>query len=123
MTLALAGVALVMGSGQGAQYLLALLVVYILAFAFSQGAVIWVYLSEIFPNSVRATGQSMGSATHWIINFAITLLFPIIAAHSHGLPFVLFAIVTLAQVFVVARFFPETKGTSLETLAGTFGRH
>lgn len=123
MTLALAGVALVMGSGQGAQYLLALLVVYILAFAFSQGAVIWVYLSEIFPNSVRATGQSMGSATHWIINFAITLLFPVIAAHAHGLPFVVFAIVTLAQVFVVARFFPETKGTSLETLADAFGRH
>lgn len=123
MTVALAGVALVMGSGQGSQYLLALLVVYILAFAFSQGAVIWVYLSEIFPNSVRATGQSVGSATHWIINFAITLLFPIIAAHARGLPFVVFAIVTLAQVFVVGRFFPETKGTSLETLAGTFGRH
>jgi len=123
MAFALAGVALVMASGQGSQYLLALLVVYILAFAFSQGAVIWVYLSEIFPNSVRATGQSMGSATHWIINFAITLLFPIIAAHAHGLPFVVFAIVTLAQVFVVGRFFPETKGTSLEALAGTFGRH
>lgn len=123
MSIALAGVALVMGSGRGTEYLLALLVVYILAFAFSQGAVIWVYLSEIFPNSVRATGQSMGSATHWIINFAITLLFPIIAAHSRGLPFAVFAVVTLAQVFVVGRLFPETKGTSLESLAGTFGRH
>jgi sugar porter (SP) family MFS transporter len=123
MTAALAGVAGVMGSGQGTQYLLALLIVYILAFAFSQGAVIWVYLSEIFPNSVRASGQSMGSATHWIINFAITLLFPIIAARAHGLPFAVFAAVTAAQVFVVARFFPETKGRSLETLARTFGHH
>jgi len=123
MVVALAAVAFVMGSGQGSQYLLALLIIYILAFAFSQGAVIWVYLSEIFPTPVRATGQSLGSATHWIINFAITLLFPIIAAHAHGLPFAVFAIVTLAQVFVVGRFFPETKGTSLETLAGTFGRH
>lgn len=123
MAIALAGVALVMASGRGTEYLLALLVVYILAFASSQGAVIWVYLSEIFPNSVRATGQSMGSATHWIVNFAITLLFPIIAAHSHGLPFVVFAVVTLAQVFVVGKFFPETKGTSLESLASSIGRH
>ena len=123
MAVALAGVALVMASGRGTEYLLALLVVYILAFASSQGAVIWVYLSEIFPTSVRATGQSMGSATHWIVNFAITLLFPIIAAHAHGLPFVVFAIVTLAQVFVVGKFFPETKGTSLESLASSIGRH
>lgn len=120
MAVALAGVALVMGSGHGSQYLLALLAVFIFAFAFSQGAVIWVYLSEIFPNSVRATGQSMGSATHWIINFTITLLFPIIAAHSRAFPFVVFAVVTLVQVFVVGRFFPETKGTSLESLAGSF---
>lgn len=123
MAIALAGVALVMGSGQGSQYLLALLVVYILAFASSQGAVIWVYLSEIFPTSVRSTGQSMGSATHWIVNFAITLLFPIIAAHARGLPFAVFAVITLAGAFAVARFFPETKGTSLETLAGTIGHH
>ena len=123
MSVALAGVALIMGTGQGSGYLLLLLVVFILAFAFSQGAVIWVYLSEIFPNSVRATGQSMGSATHWIINFMITLLFPIIATHSRALPFVVFAGVTLVQVFVVGRFFPETKGASLETLAGSFRRH
>ena len=120
MSIALAGVAAVMGSGHGSAYLLALLVLFIFAFAFSQGAVIWVYMSEIFPNSVRASGQSMGSATHWIINFAITLLFPIIAAHSRGLPFVVFAVVTLAQVFVVAKFFPETKGASLENLADAF---
>jgi sugar porter (SP) family MFS transporter len=123
MTAALAGVAAVMSTGHDTQYLLVLLVIYIFAFAFSQGAVIWVYMSEIFPNSVRASGQSMGAATHWIVNFAITLLFPIIAAHSRGLPFVAFAAVTLAQVIVVARFFPETKGRSLETLAGAFAHH
>ncbi|TPG20410.1 MFS transporter [Sphingomonas koreensis] len=123
MSIALAAVAFVMGSGHGTGYLLALLVIYILAFAFSQGAVIWVYMSEIFPNSVRATGQSVGSSTHWIINFAITLLFPIIAAHARALPFVVFAIVTLASVFVVGRLFPETKGSSLENLAGKFQSH
>jgi sugar porter (SP) family MFS transporter len=123
MSIALAGVAIIMGTGHGSNYLLGLLVLFILAFAFSQGAVIWVYLSEIFPNSVRATGQSMGSATHWVINFMITLLFPIIATHSRALPFAVFAAVTLAQVFVVGRFFPETKGASLETLARSFRRH
>ncbi len=120
MSLALAGVAFIMGTGNGSSYLLILLVLFIFAFAFSQGAVIWVYMSEIFPTSVRASGQSMGSATHWIINFIITLLFPIIAVHSRGLPFVVFAAVTLAQVFIVARFFPETKGETLEDLAGSF---
>jgi MFS family permease len=123
MSLALAGVALIMGTGHGSSYLLVLLVLFILAFAFSQGAVIWVYLSEIFPTSVRATGQSVGSATHWIINFIITLLFPIIAVHSRALPFVVFAAVTLAQVFIIGRFFPETKGETLEQLAGSLARH
>lgn len=123
MSLALAGVAVIMGTGHGSSYLLVLLVLFILAFASSQGAVIWVYLSEIFPTSVRATGQSMGSATHWIINFTITLLFPIIAVHSRALPFVVFAAVTLAQVFIVGRFFPETKGETLEQLAGSLARH
>lgn len=123
MSVALGGVALVMSTGEGSSYLLLLLVIFILAFAFSQGAVIWVYLAEIFPNSVRATGQSVGSATHWIINFTITLLFPIIAGHARGLPFAVFAAVTLAQVFIVAKFFPETKGSSLEKLAGAFRSH
>jgi sugar porter (SP) family MFS transporter len=112
-----------LGTGHGSGYLLVLLILFILAFAFSQGAVIWVYLSEIFPTSVRATGQSVGSATHWIINFIITLLFPIIAVHSRALPFVVFAAVTLAQVFIIGRFFPETKGETLEQLAGSLARH
>lgn len=123
MSVALASVTYVMASGHGTGYLLVLLVVYILAFAFSQGAVIWVYMSEIFPTSVRATGQSVGSSTHWIINFAITLLFPIIAVHARALPFAIFAIITLLQVFVVGKLFPETKGSSLEDLAGKFRSH
>jgi sugar porter (SP) family MFS transporter len=120
MSLALAGVAGVMVSNRGGELLLPLLVVYILAFAASQGAVIWVYMSEIFPTSVRATGQSTGSATHWIFNALITAFFPLVAAHTKGAPFVLFAVVTLAQFFVVGRFFPETKGASLESLTHTF---
>ena len=53
-------------------------------FAFSQGAVIWVYLSEVFPNRVRAKGQSLGSFTHWFMNALISGIFPIMAAQSRS---------------------------------------
>ena len=65
---ALAGVAVIMGTGQGNEYLLAMLIMFIAFFAFSQGAVIWVYLAEIFPTAVRSRGQALGSATHWGMN-------------------------------------------------------
>ena len=118
--IALAGVAVIMWSGEGRQYLLALLILFIVSFAFSQGAVIWVYISEIFPTPVRATGQSLGSATHWIANAVISLVFPIVAAETKGLPFAVFAVCTAIQFVVVARFFPETKGVELEDMAKEF---
>ena len=62
------------------------LVMFIAFFAFSQGAVIWVYLSEVFPTKVRAKGQSLGSFTHWIMNAAISGVFPVLAASSGGAP-------------------------------------
>ncbi len=62
------------------------LVLFIASFAFSQGAVIWVYLSEVFPTRVRAQGQSLGSFTHWAMNAAISFAFPVFAKHSRGLP-------------------------------------
>lgn len=123
MTVALTAVAVVMQTGMGRGALLYLLIVYISAFACSQGAVIWVYLAEIFPTDVRSKGQSVGSATHWLINFGITLVFPQVAAMSTGLPFLVFAAVTFAQIIVVSRFFPETKGTSLEDIADRITRH
>ena len=79
-----AGVALIMGSGQGNEYLLAMLIMFIAFFAFSQGAVIWVYLAEIFPTAVRARGQALGSTTHWLMNALIATVFPMIAAKAHG---------------------------------------
>src|SRR3546814_11898559 len=63
--IALAGVATIYSTGTGQTLLLPALIGFILFFAISQGAVIWVYLSEIFPTAVRARGQSLGSATHW----------------------------------------------------------
>lgn len=89
---------------------------FIAGFAFSQGAVIWVYISEIFPTEVRSRGQSLGSATHWLMNALISGFFPVIAALSKGAPFAVFAAMMALQFFIVLRFFPETKGLSLEAL-------
>jgi MFS family permease len=112
----LAGVALIMGSGQGQQYLLAMLIGFIAFFAFSQGAVIWVYLAEIFPTAVRARGQALGSFTHWIMNAFIAFGFPLIAAQAKALPFAFFAACMVLQFFVVLAIFPETRGVELESM-------
>ena len=98
-----------------------LLVGYIAFFGFSQGAVIWVYISEVFPNRVRAKGQSLGSSAHWIMNALISLVFPILAARSGGIPFVFFAAMMALQFVIVLRFFPETKGITLEQLQHKLG--
>jgi sugar porter (SP) family MFS transporter len=112
----LAGVAAIFATGQNEEMLLWLLVAFIAFFAFSQGAVIWVYLSEVFPNVVRAKGQSLGSFTHWIMNFAISLVFPVLAAKSGAIPFGFFAAMMGVQVLVVWRFYPETSGITLEEM-------
>jgi sugar porter (SP) family MFS transporter len=114
--LCLAGVAAIFFAARHQSLLLWLLIGYIASFAFSQGAVIWVYLSEVFPNNVRAKGQSLGSFTHWIMNALISGLFPLMAASSGGYPFVFFAAMMVVQFFVVLFFYPETKGISLEEM-------
>lgn len=77
---------------------------------------IWVYISEVFPNRVRAKGQSLGSFTHWIMASLISLGFPWVARWSKPLPFVFFAAITVIQFFVVLIAYPETKGASLEQI-------
>jgi MFS family permease len=90
---------------------------FIAFFAFSQGAVIWVFLAEIFPNKVRAKGQALGSFTHWIMNALIGLAFPVVLARVGGGPiFLFFAIMMAPFFFFVWRMMPETKGRSLEEL-------
>ena len=118
---ALAGVAAIFFSGAHQDLLVWCLVVFIAFFAFSQGAVIWVYLSEVFPTKVRAKGQSLGSFTHWIMNAAISGVFPVLAASSGGAPFVFFAAMMVAQFFVVLSTYPETKGYSLEEMQKKMG--
>jgi sugar porter (SP) family MFS transporter len=117
----LAGVAAVFFTLRHQDWLLWLLITYIAFFAFSQGAVIWVYLGEVFPNAVRAKGQSLGSFSHWIMNFLISLIFPLMAASSGAYPFVFFAAMTVLQFFVVLFFYPETKGVSLEEMQRRMG--
>ena len=122
MALALGGVSLIMRLGSGRGLLLPLLVLFIGSFAISQGAVIWVYLSEIFPTAVRARGQSLGSMTHWVTNAVISALFPYIAAASSSLPFLFFSAMMILQFLIVLRYFPETKGMSLEQLDHMLGQ-
>jgi sugar porter (SP) family MFS transporter len=116
---ALATVAAIYSTGQGQAWLLLALIGFILFFAVSQGAVIWVYLSEIFPTAVRARGQSLGSATHWGMNALIAFGFPVVAQYTQALPFWLFAGAMLVQAVVIWRYFPETRGVTLETMERT----
>ena len=74
------------------------------------------YLSEVFPNLVRAKGQSLGSFTHWIMNAIIAFTFPLVANLSRPAPFVFFAVMTVVQFFVVLLVFPETAGITLEDM-------
>ena len=114
--------ALVMFGALPQSWLLVVLVLFLAFYAFSQGAVIWVYISEIFPTQYRAAGQGVGSGTIWVFDALVSLLYPMAAAQSKGGPFVFFMIVMIVQGFVVWRFFPETKGATLEQLGDTMSR-
>ncbi|HEY6901168.1 MAG TPA: sugar porter family MFS transporter [Puia sp.] len=100
------------------------LFIYIAFFAFSQGAVIWVFISEIFPNSVRAKGQTLGSATHWIMAAIIAFSFPWLAEKAGGgNTFLFFCIMMCMQLLFVWKLMPETKGRSLEQIEYTLAAH
>jgi sugar porter (SP) family MFS transporter len=113
----LAGVAWLFKTHSHPGALVWVLVTYIAFFSVSQGAVIWVYIGEVFPNSVRSKGQGVGSASHWFMNAAIQMAFPVVV-HSMNTetPFVFFAAMTVVQFVVVLFAYPETKGQTLEAL-------
>jgi sugar porter (SP) family MFS transporter len=93
------------------------IMVFIAFFAFSQGAVIWVFISEIFPNQVRAKGQTLGSSTHWIMAALIAFSFPFFAEKLGGaVTFSFFGSMMILQLIFVWLFMPETKGKSLEQI-------
>jgi len=117
----LLGVSWVFFTNSHQSYLLVFLVAYIAFFAISQGAVIWVYISEVFPSRVRAKGQSVGSSSHWIMNALIAYTFPQLAKSSGAYPFVFFGAMMVLQFLVVFFFYPETKGHTLEEMQHRLG--
>lgn len=107
----------------GAGFLLFSLLLFIASHAMGQGAVIWVFISEIFPNKIRALGQSFGASVHWVFAAIITLLVPIFLDKENGVfgqnpwpIFAFFAFMMVLQLIWVLTAMPETKGVSLEDL-------
>ena len=110
--------------GGGGSSVIIYLVGFIACFAFSQGAVIWVFISEIFPNAVRSQGGSLGSFTHWIMAAIISWTFPIIVEGSPSggfYSFIFYSVMMLASFLFIWRVMPETKGRSLEQIQQELG--
>ncbi|OYO22778.1 MFS transporter [Enemella dayhoffiae] len=98
------------------------LMVFIAAHAFGQGSVIWVFISEIFPNRIRGRGQSLGSLTHWVFAAITSFAFPpIIGALGGGVAFLIFFIAMIGQLIWVLKVMPETKGVPLEEMEAKLG--
>ena len=94
------------------------LFVFIASHAIGQGAVIWVFISEIYPNHLRSAGQSFGTSTHWVLAAIIPSLVPVLfASIGAGVVFAIFAFMMVLQLLFVYFWMPETKGVSLESLA------
>jgi SP family arabinose:H+ symporter-like MFS transporter len=95
---------------------------FIAAHAIGQGAVIWVFISEIFPNRHRAEGQTLGSSTHWVFAALLTTFFPtMVSAFSPGYVFAFFAVMMMLQLLWVIIAVPETKGIPLEQMQRRLG--
>ena len=116
MTVSLGGIAGIFIAGRWHGALIFFVGSFTAFFAVSSGAVVWVYISEIFPTQVRVRGQSLGCAVIWVMNGVISQIFPVVAAKSAALPFATFAAMMALQFAVTLMFFPETKGLSLEEL-------
>jgi len=95
---------------------------FIAAHAVGQGTVIWVFISEIFPNRHRAEGQALGSFTHWLFAALLTTFFPkLVTSFPPGYVFLLFCAMMVLQLIWVKLFVPETKGISLEQMQRQLG--
>lgn len=115
--LSLAGVAYAFYSGTSGAFVPVLLLVFIASHAIGQGAVIWVFISEIFPNEIRAYGNSIGSGTHWVFAAIVGTFFPAFNEAFGGAKiFGFFAVMMVFQLLFVWKMMPETKGVSLEEL-------
>jgi MFS family permease len=105
----------------GSRMVLGSLLLFIASHAFGQGAVIWVFISEVFPNAVRAKGQALGSFTHWIMAALVSQTFPVIAEATGAGAFAFFAAMMVLQLVWVLKVMPETKGGTLEDIEQRLG--
>jgi sugar porter (SP) family MFS transporter len=121
LALCLSAVSYVFLTHRHLDWLVWLLMIYIGFFAVSQGAVVWVYISEVFPTRVRSKGQSLGSSSHWVTNAIISLVFPLMAMSSGAYPFIFFAAMMVLDFFLVLFYYPETSNISLEHLQTSLG--
>ena len=96
---------------------------FIASFAISSGAVIWVYISEVFPNAVRAKGQALGCFTHWFMCTLISWAFPVVAERAGTWAFAFFAFMMAVQLAWAVFFMPETKGGTIEDIERRLGIH
>ena len=94
---------------------------FIAFFAISSGAVIWVYISEVFPNAVRAKGQALGCFTHWFMCTLISWAFPVVAERAGTWAFAFFAFMMAVQLVWAIFFMPETKGGTIEDIEKRLG--
>jgi len=119
------------GASAGSSYIaLGAVVVYILGFSFSWGPVVWVMLSEIFPNSIRGKAMSIAVAAQWIMNFVVSTTFPIMdgssylnALFNHGFAYWVYGVCAILAALFVIRFVPETKGRPLESIQELWHSH
>jgi MFS transporter, SP family, xylose:H+ symportor len=109
---------------------IAAVIVYIMGFSFSWGPVVWIMLSEIFPNSIRGKAMSVAVAAQWIMNFIVTLTFPVMdgssylnAHFNHGFAYWVYGVCSFVAALFVIRFLPETKGRTLESIQELWHRH
>lgn len=116
MAICLLGMGIMLPWHLAALLYVALLVAYNAFFALSQGTVVWVYLSELFPYGVRGSGQSYGTFIHWVANATLVSLFPLVEKTSQAAPFYFFALMMILQVAVALLWYPETNRSSLGCL-------
>lgn len=89
--------------------------------AYSQGAVVWVCINEVLPNAIRASGSAVACCLLWILDIAVSWSFPVVAGKAGAYAFGFFALMMVVQFFLVLKYFPETKGVSLEELQRRLG--
>ena len=110
-------------SGAGGMLVVLFVFLFIASHAIGQGAVIWVFIAEIFPNNVRAKGQSLGCGTHWVFAALVALLMPYVLSRFDGhVIFAFFACMMVLQLAFVVFLMPETRGRTLESLAESLAK-